>query len=238
MSFKVSNRSEGGFTLLEVMMALAILASMMTLVWGAYSQINVIKNRMEDVAERYHQIRLASNRMAREISMAYLSKNDLFYMGGGVSNAPQVPRTLFVSERSSQVDVLTFSALAHTRMKENAKESDQTVIRYYAAEDRINKDITNLMRRESRRLGSNRPGEEGPAYVMLEDIEELHYEFFDEQANEWKERWNTRSIDGQPDRLPTKVRIAITVKNEHDREVTFYSATRVFLRDPLWFSPQ
>lgn len=219
-------------------MALAILASMMTLVWGAYSQISVIKNRMEDVAERYHQIRLASNRMAREISMAYLSKNDLYYMGAGLSNAPQVPRTLFVSERSGQVDVLTFSALAHTRMKENAKESDQTVIRYYAAEDREDKARTNLMRRESRRLGSNKPGEEGPAYVMLEDIEELHYEFFDEQANEWKERWNTRSVDGQPDRLPTKVRLAITVKNEHDRDVTFRSATRIFLRDPLWFSPQ
>ena len=30
------------------------------------------------------------------------------------------------------------------------------------------------------------PFDEGPAYIILRDIVGLHFEYFDEQANEWK----------------------------------------------------
>jgi len=71
---------------------------------------------------------------------------------------------------------------------------------------------------------------------MLEDVRALHFEFFDEAQNDWKQVWNTRSADGQPDRLPTKVRIKLTVEDERGKEITFVTATRIFLQDPLWFS--
>jgi len=219
---------QSGFTLMEVMVSMAIIAGMVTLIWGSFSISSRTKKKVEEIEDRYHQIRLAMNRMAREISMAYLSKNDQM----GTTN----PRTLFASQQSSSVDELMFSNMAHLRMEEDAKESDQCVIRYYPAADPENRSQTNLMRRESRRLGDQRPGEEGPAYIMLEDVEELHFEFWDVPGNEWKEIWNTRSADGQPDRLPSKVRIKLTVKNERNKEVTFVTATRIFMQDPLWFS--
>jgi general secretion pathway protein J len=217
-----------GFTLIEVMVALAILAGMMTLVWGSFSITVNSKRRVEEIEARYHQLRLAMNRMTREISMAYLSKNDL--------PATMKPRTMFLSERNSTVDNLMFSSLAHVRLRENAKECDQTLIRYYAAPDPDNRGVTNLMRRASRRLGVETPGEDGPAYIMLEDIEALHFEFFDEPNNEWRETWSTASVDGQSDRLPTKIRISVTMRDEADREVTFVTATRIYMQDPLWFS--
>jgi hypothetical protein len=71
---------------------------------------------------------------------------------------------------------------------------------------------------------------------MLEDIEELHYEFYDDQIKEWRETWNTRTADGQPDRLPAKVRMAVTLRDERGKPVTFRSATRVYLREAIWFS--
>lgn len=217
-----------GFTLLEVMISVAILLGMATIVWGSFSVTADIKTSVEAVEDRYHQIRLAMNRMAREISMAYISKNDQM----GTVN----PRTMFVGKRETSVDDLMFSNLAHLRMRENAKESDQAVVRYYEAPDRDNKNQTNLMRREHHRLGAKKPGEEGPAFIMLEGIEALHFDYFDEQANEWKETWNTTSADGQPDRLPTKVRIKLTLKDEWGDELTFITATRIFMQDPLWFS--
>lgn len=224
----MKRQPQSGFTLMEVMVSMAIIAGMVTLIWGSFSISSRTKKKVEEIEERYHQIRLAMNRMAREISMAYLSKNDQM----GTTN----PRTLFVSQQSSSVDELMFSNMAHLRMEEDAKESDQCVIRYYPAADPENRSQTNLMRRESRRLGDQKPGEEGPAYIMLEDVEELHFEFFDVAAHEWKEIWNTRSADGQPDRLPSKVRVKLTVKNERNKEVTFVTATRIFMQDPLWFS--
>lgn len=221
-------RRSGGFTMLEVMVSVAIVGGMMTLLWGSFSMTIRSKRRVEDIEERYHQIRLAMNRMARELSMAYLSKND--------EPAALRPRTQMVAQRNSSVDDLLFSALAHVQLRENAKECDQSLIRYYAAPDPDDRSVTNLMRRETRRLGVERPGEDGPAYIMLEDIEELHFEFFDERNNEWRDTWNTTSADGQPDRLPNKVRIELTVKGETGKEITFKISTRIFLLDALLFS--
>lgn len=228
MMARWSRSRDAGFTLIEVMVSLAILAGMMAMLWGSFSITVNSKRRVEEIEARYHQLRLAMNRMTREISMAYLSKNDI--------PAAMKPRTMFVSERNSTVDDIMFSSLSHVRLRENAKECDQTLVRYYSAPDPDNRGVTNLMRRASRRLGVETPGEDGPAYIMLENIEALHFEFFDEPNNEWRETWSTTSADGQADRLPTKVRISVTLRDETDREVTYVSATRVYMQDPLWFS--
>jgi general secretion pathway protein J len=221
-------RRQSGFTMLELLVSLAIVAGMMTLLWGSFSLTVHSKRRVEAIEERYHQIRLAMNRMAREISMAYLSKND--------QPAALKPRTQFVAQRNSSVDELLFSGLAHVSLKENAKECDQSLIKYYGAPDPDDRSVTNLMRRETRRLGVEHPGEDGAAYIMLEDIEELHFEFYDDQNKEWKDTWNTTSADGQPDRLPPKVRIELTVRGETGKEITFKTETRIFLLDSLLFS--
>jgi len=215
---------------MEVMVAIAIVSGMMVLLWGTFSLTVASKKKVERIEDRYHQLRMAMTRMAREISMAYLSKND--------EPSKRKPRTQFFGQRNSTVDDLLFSGMAHVRLQENAKECDQSLVRYYAAPDPEDRSVTNLMRRESRRLGVEHPGEDGPAYIMLEDIEELHFEYFDEQNNEWRETWNTTSADGQPDRLPIKVRIALTLRDETGKEVTFRSATRIYMQDPLWFTVQ
>jgi len=223
-------RARRGFTLVEVMLATTLLAMMASLVWASFSLTVSSRRKAAEISERYHQARLALTRMTREISMAFLSKND---EAGAV-----VPRTLFVAERESDIDELTFTSLSHVRLQEDAKESDQTTLRYFAAPDREDSSLTNLMRRASRRIGGEKPGEEGPAYIMLERVVELHYEFFDPVADDWREEWNTRSADGQPDRLPTKVRIELTILDHRDEPLTLRTATRVFLQDPLWFSTQ
>jgi general secretion pathway protein J len=217
-----------GFTLIEVMVSIAIVAVMMTLIWSSFSLTVRSKEHIEKVEERYHQVRLAMNRMAREISMAFLSMHD--EMG------TQQPRTRFVSQRNSSIDELLFSSFSHMPLQANAKESDQSMIRYFSASDPQERSITNLMRRESRRLGSEHPGEDGPAFVMIEDIEELHFKFFDEVKNEWRDTWNTMSVDGQPGRLPQKVKITLTLREEGKRELTFATATKVFMQDALWFT--
>lgn len=223
-------QTQMGFTLIEVMLSVAITVMITTMVWGSFSLTSRARKKADRLSARYHQLRLAMNRMAREISMAYLSKHDQV--------GALVPRTLFESKRQARVDELTFSAVAHVRLQENAKESDQAMIRYFAAPDPENRRQTNLMRREAVRLGSDRPGEIGPAYTMLEDIESLRFEFFDPVANEWKDSWNTRSVDGQPDRLPNRVKILLEAKDEQGKTLRLQTQTKVYLQDALWLVPQ
>ena len=227
---KRGQRRTVGFTLIEVMLATSILTVMVTLIWASFSITTKSKRRAEAISDRYHQVRLAMHRMAREISMAYLSKNDMV----GTVN----PRTMFMNKRSTPIDELTFSSFAHMRMSEDAKECDQSLITYFGAPDPEDRSRMNLMRRETRRLGVEKPGEDGPAYALLEGLEGLRFEFFDANANEWREQWSTLSADGQPDRLPVKIRIFLTVKDERGKEVTFRTATRTHMLDPLWFTAQ
>ena len=217
-----------GFTLIEVMLSVAIMGSMIALVWGSFSLTSRNRNGAEAIRDRYRQVRMTLSRMTREISMAYLSKND---QPGAIH-----PRTVFVSEREREVDQLTFAAFAHLRLQADAKEGDQSVIRYFAAPDENDSSRLHLFRREQPRLLPEKAGEEGPAFIILEDVKELHYEFFDEVANEWRETWDTTSVDGQPDRLPQKVRIHLTFLDERGKEMELVTGTRIFLRDPLWFS--
>jgi general secretion pathway protein J len=213
---------------MEILVSMSIIAMMMGLLWSSFALTARTKRQVEGIEARYHQIRLSMSRMAREISMAYLSKNDMV----GTTQ----PRTFFVSQRNSIADDLSFSSLSHIPLNANAKECDQSVIRYYSAADPGSRSQQNLMRRETRRIGGEKPTEEGAAYMILEDIEGLHYEFYDEQNTQWKDTWNTKSADGQPDRLPTKVRISLTISDEQGRSITFITGTRIQLIDPLWFS--
>lgn len=219
-----------GFTLIEVLLSLAIIAMMAALAWGSFSFTARSKSASERSIGRYQQVRTALNRLARELGMAYLSKNDQI---GALR-----PRTLFVGRRSGSVDELTFSTLSHLRLRENARECDQTVVRYSVAPGAPGRaGRQRVLRRESRRLGGDRErDEDGAAYVVLADVRSLRLEYYDAPAKEWREEWNTVAADGQPDRLPDIVRIVATVLDERDREHTFRTAARTFLRDPLWVS--
>lgn len=223
---------EQGFTLVEVMIATAIMTMMITLVWASFSLTIESKKRGEDISDRFHQVRLTMQRMVREMSMAYLSKNDYeLTLNQNIQNS----RTRFIAKRNNPVDEVTFSSFSHMRLSDSAKECDQTLITYFSAPDPENRSQLNLMRRSTRRLGVEKPGEEGPAYIMLEDVESLHFEFYDAVSDEWRENWTTIQADGQQDRLPLKIRIYLTMKDASGDSITFRTATRTHLLDPLWF---
>src|SRR5262245_34106337 len=71
-----AQRGQAGLTLIEVVIATSILAIMMTLVWSTIDSTADAKHYFEQVQERNHEIRLAMNRLVRDISSAYLSQNE------------------------------------------------------------------------------------------------------------------------------------------------------------------
>ena len=103
---------------------------------------------------------------------------------------------------------IRFSSLGHTALWANANESSQTLISYLAEPDIKDSSVTNLVRRESRRLSNDQWEQEKAEYdVLIRDIEGVKFEFWDWQKKEWDERWDTTAADGQKNRLPTRVRI-------------------------------
>ena len=67
--------SRAGFTLLEVMIAVAVLGLIGGLTWKSFDAASDLKSRIERAEERDQTVRGAMNRIAREVSMAFLSEH-------------------------------------------------------------------------------------------------------------------------------------------------------------------
>jgi general secretion pathway protein J len=211
-----------GVTMVETLVALAILSMMIVAVYASFNGTVKGMERTEQMQERYMMIRNSLNTMSTDLSMAYLS-----------FNRPQDEArhfTLFEGRDNFDADSLTFSSFSHLRVRKDANESDQTIIQYLVEDDPEEADRQHLYRRESRRLTGDLPenlGDYFPAYVLCEDVASLELEYWDIQKEDWVEEWQTMVNDAQPDRLPQRVKIKLGVK-DHTGEVAYYS-TQVVL---------
>src|SRR5262245_15587181 len=102
-------RPSSGFTMIELMLALAIFQLITTIMVGSFSQTASSKRAIQADQDRTHGVRVALMRMAREIEMAYVSDNE----NTAIANR----RTLFVASSRVDVDELTFSTFAHQRLR-------------------------------------------------------------------------------------------------------------------------
>jgi general secretion pathway protein J len=221
--------STSAFTLVEVLLVMAILATIMTLMWSSFSQAARSKKRVEAAQERIHTVRVALLRMAREIEMAY--KADSNPIGS------TEPRTRLVGISRPDVDELLFSAFAHQRLRGGAAESDTSIISYYGDRDPEDRRVLNLMRRETRRLQALDPAAvPGESYVLCPDIARLKFSYYDIRKKEWHDEWDTR-VAGTGF-LPVHVRIVLTVLDEYGKEVSYSTDARIHVTETVAYRDQ
>ncbi|MBW2260765.1 MAG: prepilin-type N-terminal cleavage/methylation domain-containing protein [Deltaproteobacteria bacterium] len=219
-------RREAGFTIMEIMVAIAILAMVSTLIWTAFAQTSRAKKVVETTNDRYHQIRIAMRRICSDLSQAYLSRN---------MNPQLITReSVFIGQNDDpdSLDMMTFS---HRRRYKNARESEQCEVGYYVVEDAENPDQMNLVRREARRV-DDEPEEGGITLVLIEDVLEFDLEYFDAPMDEWQDEWDTTQVTGEANRLPMQVRIRIVIRGRNDEELEFVTQTAVRMTEPVFYT--
>jgi general secretion pathway protein J len=218
-------RRESGFTLLEVMLAITIMSFMTALLWGSFSRTAQIKQRTEAGQDRVHAARVALMRITREIEMAYMSNS--FNIG------LQERRTMFIGAPHADFDELRFSWFGHQRLRADSAESDTAVVMYYTEPDPIDRHAINLIRRETRRLEQKDPKTiPGEAYILCPGVTRVKFQYYDYKKKEWKEEWNTLGADGLS-YLPTHVRVTLGLVDERGQEMTFTSAARIQMTEPV-----
>lgn len=223
-------RSNGGFTLIEVMLALSILSFISLTIWGTFSRTYATKRRLDLAQERIHVARVALMRITRELEMAYLSNHE--------NSLIQDRRTMFVSASSGDVDELKFSWFGKQRLRADAAEGDTGMVLYYAERDPDNSQIMNLMRRETRRLQAQDPmAVRADTYVLCPDVTRLKFSFFDARIREWRDAWSTMGGD-QIDYLPTHVRVALTIRDERGKNITYLSGARIQMTEKVQHIPK
>jgi len=224
-----ARRSSSGFTMVELMLAMAIFAFITTLMWGSFSQTATSKRAIQNEQERAHTVRVALMRMSRELEMAYLSDNE----NTAITNR----RTFFTASARADVDEVTFSSFAHQRLRAGATEGDSALISYFGARDPDDRRVLNLMRRETRRLQAEDPSTLfGESYILCPDVARVKFAFYDHRKKEWETDWSTLDASGTP-YLPAHIRITLTVVDDRGREVSYSTDARIQVTENISYRP-
>lgn len=221
---------QAGLTLIEVMIASAVMVMMMTLAWRTISNTSDARRSSGTYQERNHELRIALGRVVADFESAYISRNE-------DANANH-PRTMFIAKSGSRVPEVRFSTMGHRVLWADANESEQTVISYLAISAKDRPGQTDWVRAERRRP-SNEPPEDEPAEydVLARNIDKVELEFWNWKNLEWQDTWDTTQSDGQRGWLPSRVKITITIKDADGKDIKYTTQARIMMQEALLFSP-
>ncbi len=256
-------RPQAGFTLIEVLLAVSILAVITGIMWVSVSNMFQTRDFMQKRFQRYQTMRVSMDRMARELASAYVAgpehggeplpgeeqdKND----SGDDSSGTHVLQQLQDPVQFGMIgrdDRLDFTAFAHIRTLAGEKTSEHAEIGYFTERHRDDKGdlVTALMRREDTTLDDDITGG-GRIYTMIPDIDDVQFEYWDPgpvklgtmkemaQEGKWVDEWDTTRTEFSG-RLPTRVRITVTLPpmDEHGRKETFSIETELGSTEVLEF---
>jgi prepilin-type N-terminal cleavage/methylation domain-containing protein len=226
-----------GFTMIEMMVAIGLLAMMTALIYVAMR----INFRARDSAYRiqrvYHQADVSLNRMRRALSMAFLSKH---------VDEDKSRETLFVGKTSS----VLFDTMAHLRIEKAARESDQAVVEFFLGNDKETGEKALYMREKA--VIDDNPDDGGKVVKLAERVRSLKFSYYDKQAEDWQGDWKAELDQGDEAsadrkvqavkksvekltgaeeldefRLPDAVRIELVLQDDQDNEYPFATALKV-----------
>jgi general secretion pathway protein J len=216
-------------TLLEVMVALAVLSLIAVLIHGVIDSLTRGRKAEGERSERAHEGREAMARILRDLSAAYLSQQ--------VPALPalQTNRTAFVGKSSPVFDRIDFTAFGHFRTERDSHESDQAEVGYFAVRDPDVQDKWDLVRREQTPIDLE-PLKGGIVNVIAENVDSFDVRYLDALTGQWVETWDSTQVTGQPNRLPLEVKVTLVLKGVGEGPNYSYT-TKIFLpiQQPLAF---
>jgi general secretion pathway protein J len=176
-----------GFTLLEVLLAMAILAVIVTVIYTSFSTTGRNVAQAEATRDRTDLARTLIAKMSDDIANAYYNSA----MKETVFDAK--PST--TTENELRFDSITLTTLTNWR-KPDSKEMDLWEVGY-RFEDLPEGTGKMLIRREKREINANSiPLEGGTDYEVTDQITELRLRYFD--GSTWSDEWHSSSKQKKP----------------------------------------
>lgn len=210
-----------GFSLVELMIAVAVTAFIGAVIAGTYQQVDRASTLVRDQAARASAVRLSLARMTRELSMAYLSDH---YDLARYRERP----TLF----QGGDDKVLFTTMAHVRRYQDTAQSDQAVVEYLV--DRDPETGEEALLRRVKVIIDDETDRGGRTELVADHVTKLTLRYWDRVRKEWVREWSTRSAEHMNE-LPPRVKIELEVKGQDGTTSTFTTQARVAIPLPLDF---
>lgn len=227
-----------GFTVVEILVAIGLFATVSAIMYSSFVLMIRAQETTDDLQQTYHAARVSMQRMAREISMSFLSKH--------VNAEEERSKTVFLGNRNK----ITFTALCNDRRIKESRESDQLVVEYFLKS--IKGGGKGLYRR-AKTLPDSDPEKGGTVELMAENVKSLEFDYWDREKEDWRNEWEVTSDDfeiGVPGlqlpeevtdeektlQLPWRVRIRLVLRDENQDEYEFETQTALYMREALDFT--
>lgn len=206
-----------GFTLLEVLIAVFILATVLSTIYAAYRGTFRIIKEAEDDGEIYSMARTAMDRMFKDLS--------------AFSTASGTIKFVSRSQETGQGEStgLTFVSGAHLAFSEGESPSGLAEITYYIDEDQRRDGNYRLLRNDALFAEADKEEQPNGGFVLCEQLHSLTFKFFDNAGKE-HESWDSASdAEAQKNRAPAMVAIELKLANHRDKGRPYTFTTKVFL---------
>ena len=219
--------SNSGFTLVEVMISIGILATLTGLMWISIANMYASRDLIEMRAERFQRVRVAMDRLSEDFAASYIAGPE--FGGEEIPGEPVLeldedaafledPIQFGFIARENEANFSTFS---HIRTQSGERASRHSEIGYFVRterDDETDKLVKRLMRREDVTPDDNLE-KGGKILTLFPEIVDVKFMYWDagqvqvgdmEEVAEgrWTDSWDTTRRD-QAARLPTRIKIRI-----------------------------
>ncbi len=213
----------GGFTLLEVLIAIFIFALVASAIFTAYTGTFRIIDESESRADIYEMAGIALERISEDLESAYLS-NMAQTPGSDEANSGMV---LFVGEKKELMGrscgALRFLSLAHLTFSEEEPVAKPTEIVYYVA-GKGEEGLLELYRSDTP-LSHERPDAESGGLLLCEELSYIGFIYYDADG-EPHETWNSGEGESKG-KLPSRVSISMEFADSSNPETPYKFMTGV-----------
>jgi general secretion pathway protein J len=222
----VRGKDTSGFTLMEILIAIFILAVILSMLYAAYTGTFRNIDETQSRADMYEMARIALDRMVEDLECAYMSRNT----EKEVSEEEQNPVTRFVGEQAEtdgrRTDTLSFSSRAHLVFYPEDLDLDQTKITYEVGEGEDEGRFA-LFRSDTPELTLVSEEETRGGAVLCNGLHALRLIYYDENGEAY-DSWDSTQ-DSFKDKLPARVSIFLEFVNPLDLEAPVGFFTSVAL---------
>lgn len=224
---RIDPTNSGGFTLAEILIALFILAVVLTVIYTSYTGTFRVVDEAGSQAEIYRMARIAMERMVEDLESTYVPK------GEGNTQAEEEHMQLFQFVGKDQeikgryADTLRFISRAYLNLSGNDEDTGKTEIGYYVKENDQGEDFV-LYRSDRPMLKGGFLFEENSDGLLLcEGLVSVNFTYYEEKG-EPLENWNSASEEHR-DTIPKMITILLEFVNPLDAEMPLKFMTSVSL---------
>ena len=189
------NIPERGFTLIEILIVLSIIAMMTLFLYETFISTSRVTEKINQERENYREIRLTIDQLTRELLSAYQSYSSM--------TTPLLFTGVHGTGEDGANDTLSFFTMSHLHLIENQPEADLTKVQYNLLKPPEAR-WYQLQHVEYPHFLSNGPAE---TEILIDQVKEMSFQYFD--GVKWLPEWNNgKSITPS---LPVAVKVILVI---------------------------